>query len=101
METNSGLVTAHKVVLKKHVKVREEKRGTAIFDTTNEKVYVINETGADIVKLVLSGKTIGETVSTLAKEYQCGEDAIKNDVVEFVEDLLSKSLVQVASGENR
>ena len=83
------------------MKVREEKRGTAIFDTTNEKVYVINETGGNIVRLVTSGKTIGETVSTLAKEYQCEEEAIRNDVVGFVEELLSKSLmIKLASGEN-
>lgn len=76
----------------KHIKVREEKRGTVIFDTVNEKVYAINGTGAEILKLLLSGNTLEGTAKILAQGYP-GEEAVKNDVIQFVDDLASKSLV--------
>lgn len=75
------------------MKVREEKRGTVIFDTLNEKVYTINETGANILKLLLSGNTLDETAKVLARDYNIDESAVRNDVVQFVDDLAIKSLV--------
>ncbi len=75
------------------MKVREEKRGTAIFDTLNEKVYTINETGASILKLLLSGNTLDDTAKILAQDYDGDEAAVKNDVIQFVDELAAKSLV--------
>ncbi len=87
-------VASSKVALSnKHVKVREEKRGTVIFDTLNEKVYTINETGASILKLLLSGKTLDGTAKVLAQDYNGNEVAMRNDVIQFVDELAAKSLV--------
>ncbi len=75
------------------MKVREEKRGTVIFDTLNEKVYTVNETGASILKLLLSGNTLDGTAKILAQDYDDDEAAVKNDVIQFVDELAAKSLV--------
>ncbi len=77
----------------RHVKVREEKRGTVIFDTLNEKVYTINETGASILKLLLSGNTLDGTARILAQDYNSDEAAVRSDVIQFVDELAARSLV--------
>ena len=41
---------------KKHVKIRDEKFGSVIFETLREKVYVTNETGSNILQLIKQGK---------------------------------------------
>lgn len=87
---------ASKVALSsKHVKVREEKRGTVIFDTLNEKVFAINETGASILKLLLSGNTLDGTAKILAHDYNSDEAAVRSDVIQFVDELAAKSLVVI------
>jgi hypothetical protein len=35
----------------KHVKVRQEKFGSVMFETLREKIFVTNETGAEILRL--------------------------------------------------
>lgn len=75
------------------MKVRVEKRGTVIFDTLNEKVYTTNETGASILKLLLSGNTLDDTAKVLAQDYNGDEAAVRNDVIQFVDKLAIKSLV--------
>ncbi|MBI2649367.1 MAG: PqqD family protein [Thaumarchaeota archaeon] len=76
------------------MKVRAEKRGTVIFDTLNEKVYMINETGASILKLLLSGNTLDVTAKVLAQDYNGDEVAVvRNDVIQFVDELAARSLV--------
>jgi len=77
----------------RHAKVREEKRGTVIFDTLSEKVYTINETGASILKLLLSGNTLDDAARILAQDYNSDEAAVRSDVIQFVDELAARSLV--------
>jgi len=58
----------------------------------NEKVYAINGTGAEILKLLLSGNTLEGAAEILAQSYPEVE-AVRNDIIQFVDDLASKSLV--------
>ncbi len=39
-----------------HVKIRSEKFGTVIFETLTEKIFITNETGAEILQLIEQGK---------------------------------------------
>lgn len=91
--TDPELPTGLRIELNKHVKVREEKRGTVIFDTVNERVYIANETGGRALKLLLSGKTVDESVKSLSEEYKCDGDTVKSDVSSLIKELISKSLV--------
>ena len=45
----------------KHVKVRQERFGAVVFETLREKVFVTDETGAEILRL-LEEKKEDETV---------------------------------------
>lgn len=77
----------------KHVKVREEKFGSVIFETLREKVYVTNETGSDILRLIKEGKDKEGIVRNLHNAYQVDVNHIDNEVTSFVNLLKEKELV--------
>lgn len=76
------------------VKVRREKFGSVIFDVAREKVYVTGEVGGDILDMVRAGKTIDEIVDHLGDLYDCSRDIIKQDVLEFMEELRKAGLLE-------
>ncbi len=77
----------------KYVKVRNEKFGAVIFDTLNEKVYVTNETGKDVLGLIAEGLEGSTLVQCLGERY--GEDSsnIQGEVTEFIDGLQSAGLL--------
>jgi hypothetical protein len=80
----------------KHVKVRREKFGAVIFETLREKVYVTNETGAEILHL-LEAKQEPENIATLlAKNYHGDLERMKREIQEFIAELTENSLIRRA-----
>ncbi|MHC4788973.1 MAG: hypothetical protein ACYS8K_07190, partial [Planctomycetota bacterium] len=53
----------------KHVKWRSEKFGGVIFETLNEKVYVTNETGNEVLRLIDEGLDASAVVERLQGGY--------------------------------
>ena len=70
-----------------HIKIREEKFGTVVFDTLREKVFVVNETGKDILNLLREGKLIEDIIGLLASAYNVQPKDIKEDVAGFIKQL--------------
>ena len=70
-----------------HIKIREEKFGTVVFDTLREKVFVVNETGKDILNLLKEGKLIEDIIGLLASAYNVQPKDIKEDVASFIKQL--------------
>lgn len=79
--------------LAKHVKIREEKFGTVIFDTLKEKVFVVNKQGADILRLAGDGKSREEIVEALVNEYDGNPEAMRNDAKSFINQLVGNNLL--------
>jgi len=78
----------------KHVKIRQEKHGAVVFDTLQEKVFVTNETGAQILRLLEKGLSPREMVAALAEQYARGRDSIQQEVEEFLQQLKASELVE-------
>ena len=70
-----------------HIKIREEKFGTVVFDTLREKVFVVNETGKDILNLLKEGKLIEDIIGLLASAYNVQPKDIKEDVAGFIKQV--------------
>ena len=77
----------------KNVQWRSEKFGAVIFDTLNEKVYVTNDTGDDILRLVADGLDVRALTERLQEEYLGDEAEIDAAVAEFVSELQSAGLL--------
>jgi hypothetical protein len=56
------------------------------------KIFNINEVGADIYKSLESGLSIAETIDELLKEYDIDKETLTNDVLEFVEELTKRGI---------
>ncbi len=76
-----------------YVKLREEKFGAVVFDTLNEKVYITNESGKEILSLMGEGLDVAEIAKRLAHGFQEDSSAIQNDISEFVEGLQAAGLL--------
>lgn len=78
----------------KHVKVRQEKFGAVVFETLREKVFVTNEPGAEILRLLEKGKEPKDVIAELAKNYNGDPAIIKEDMGEFISMLKDKGIIQ-------
>ena len=68
-----------------------------IIPTTNSnvemnKIFNINEIGADIYKYLDNGNTIEETINLLLKDYDVKESVLRPDVLEFVQALKERGI---------
>jgi hypothetical protein len=82
-----------------NVKLRQEKFGTVIFDTMEDKVFVAKGTANRVLPLILSGNSMRDAAKQLTQEYEGDESQILQDIEEFVKELLDKSLVRVIQAE--
>ncbi len=76
----------------KHVKLRHEKKGSVLFDTLREKVFVTDEIGGKIAQMILDGVSEDDWVGTLCQEFDADEETVKRDVTAFVECLEQNGL---------
>lgn len=77
----------------KYVKLRREKFGAVIFDTLNEKVYVTNESGNEILRLVADGLDVPAIARCLAERYDREPSEIQPDICEFTNELQAAGLL--------
>lgn len=78
----------------KHVKIRQEKFGAVVFETLSEKVFVTNETGAQVLRLLQKGKQPQEVITELTKNYDCDPGIIKGQTEEFILRLKEKGIIK-------
>jgi hypothetical protein len=81
----------------KYVKWRSEKFGAVIFDTLNEKVYVTNDTGNEILGLIIDGLEASAITARLEENHSGDAANIPSDVADFISELQSAGLL--ATGE--
>lgn len=77
----------------KHVKIRPEKFGAVIFETLREKVFVTNETGAEILRLLEERNEPEQIMAELTKDYDGDPERIKKEAQEFIATLQANHLV--------
>ncbi|MHC4479588.1 MAG: PqqD family protein [Planctomycetota bacterium] len=80
----------------KHVKWRSEKFGGVIFETLNEKVYVTNETGNEVLRLIDEGLDASAVVERLQGGYVGDREQVRSDVAAFLEELQLAGLLSAA-----
>lgn len=78
-----------------HTKIREEKFGTVVFDTLTEKIFITDQIGGDILRLIEQGKDLPVILSVLHDNYDGDEQNVEKDVVEFIDQLKSSNIVSV------
>ncbi len=75
-----------------HVKIRNEKFGTVIFETLSEKIFITNETGSRILKLIGEGKDLAQIVGELQAIYLKDQE-IEKDAADFINCLRDNNFI--------
>jgi hypothetical protein len=81
--------------LGRYVKLRKEKFGKFVFDTLNEKVYVANSAGKDVLDLLADGGNLAEIAGHLVNRYDAPASKIRDDVLSFVNFLRTAGLLAI------
>lgn len=82
------------MIFNEHVKIREEKFGVVIFETLKEKVFTANESGKEIVNLLQQGYSPEEIADSLKDSYIAETSQIKDDVIDFVDQLKDNQIIK-------
>lgn len=77
-----------------HVKIREEKFGSVIFETLKEKIFITNNAGKDILNLLQKGHSQEEVADILSNTYSNEDGYLKNDVINFIEQLKENNIIK-------
>jgi len=80
-----------------HVKIRNEKFGTVIFETLSEKIFITNETGGKILQCIEQGKDLSQIVDELKKNY-IENSQIEKDVTDFIGCLKGNNFIAESRG---
>jgi len=75
-----------------HVKIRNEKFGTVIFETLTEKIFITNETGGKILQLIDQGRDMPQIIDELQNSYEDNQK-IGKDVTSFIDCLKQNDLI--------
>lgn len=88
------LKRGHKIFMNftEHVKIRNEKFGSVIFETLTEKIFITNETGTKILEFIGQGMDLLQITDELQKIYLEGQK-IENDIVDFVDCLKKNNFI--------
>ncbi len=75
-----------------HVKIRNEKFGTVIFETLTEKIFITNETGGKILQLIDQGRDAPQIIDELQSSYEDNQK-IGKDVTSFIDCLKQNDFI--------
>ena len=78
----------------KHVQFRKEKFGGVVFDTLREKVFVVNASGADVVRLLKEGKSVEEIIKEMEALYEDTNGHLRDEVLEFIDSVTKCQLLE-------
>ena len=88
--------SAHKEGIMKlapFVKFREEKFGAVLFETRSEKVYTLSQTGAAVVREVITGADAKTVIDNLKVKYDDKTGQLEAEATKFIAQLREKGLV--------
>lgn len=75
-----------------HVKIRNEKFGTVIFETLSEKIFITNKTGGKILQLIDQGRDVPQIIDELQNSY-ADNQKIGKDVTNFIDRLKQNDFI--------
>ncbi len=70
----------------------------ALLNLKNGAYYVLDAQGAGIWNLIQKPNTLKDVLEVLLKEYDVDKEQCKQDLMELIQELVDKGLVEIKSG---
>jgi len=80
--------------IQKGLIIQKIDKETVIFDAEESVLYTLNETAAEIFKMIKKGLKQEEIVEKMVKKYSLKKEKAEKDVKELVEGLIKKGIVK-------
>ncbi|MCC8250415.1 lasso peptide biosynthesis PqqD family chaperone [Saccharothrix luteola] len=75
------------------VSTADTEYGTVLLDERTGEYWQLNPTGAEVVRLLMAGRTPAEAVQALTEQFDVDEPQARNDVETLLDSLRSADLV--------
>ena len=72
------------------------KSETVLLQFSSGDYYGLNAVGSRIWELVADGVSVRQVLKSLVAEFEVGEERLRQDLTEFLRDLVGRGLIQVA-----
>ncbi len=77
----------------RHVLLREVEEETILLNTESEAYFALNEVGAVVLKHVINGMTVKETLDELMNEFRTDRATLEADVHDLLGELVRTGLL--------
>ncbi|MFQ5741586.1 MAG: PqqD family protein [Acidobacteriota bacterium] len=72
---------------------------TVLVNLTTGKIHHTNDTGSRVWELLKEGRSVGEILELLEKEFEASREALQSDVTAFVELLTQESMIRLLESD--
>jgi len=79
--------------IQKGLIIQKIDKETVIFDAEESVLYTLNETAAEIFKMIKKGLKEEEIVERMVKKYEVKKERVEKDVKELVEELRKRKIL--------
>ena len=79
--------------IQKGLIIQKLDKETVIFDADESVLYTLNETAAEIFKMIKKGLKEDEIVEKMLKKYQVKKERLEKDVKELIEELKKRKIL--------
>jgi len=79
--------------LQKGLIIQKIDKETVIFDAEESVLYTLNETAAEIFKMIKKGLKEEEIVEKMLKKYEVKKERVEKDVKNMIEELKKRKIV--------
>jgi hypothetical protein len=84
---------SRKFKLSKEVLFQEVSGEMVLLDLANESYFGLNKVGTRIWQLLKEDKTLSEVFDVLGHEYEVGDEQLRSDVTQIIDQLLERGLL--------
>jgi len=79
--------------IQKGLIIQKIDKETVIFDAEESVLYTLNETAAEIFKMIKKGLKEDEIVEKMLKKYEVKKERVEKDVKELIEELRKRKIL--------
>lgn len=97
--TKKNINFSDKVTQNNDILVKKLDNSAVILNLNNDTYYGINETSYSMYKKLIKSNSIEQAFIKICSEFDAEPNIIKNDLIEFVQDLLNNKVIILEHNE--
>jgi hypothetical protein len=84
-----------------HIRTSYQQDGAIVLDVIRGKIYGLNPVGSRMLRLLEAGRDGPSIVSEISRDFEMNQDLVRQDLQQFVDNLIQQQLLEPASGDGQ